>query len=333
MQAFTLLNGLSQLNDSLGSFDFRSRKAGCFKLENLLQMPVSPKPFLRWAGGKRKLAPLIAEIIPNEFDGTKNAFYEPFVGGGALALYLGDSRIKHYVPGVNLILNDVNPDLICTYRVIRDSLEELLKYLKRFENKTDKQTFEKMRNYEPRNNIERAGRFIYLNKTCFNGLWRVNSKGEFNVPWGKLKNPKIFEETELRLVSMRLKGSHIRNTTYTNAMSDVNQGDLVYLDPPYIPLSTSSSFSKYSKDDFGILDQYALAGAISGLTHMGVSVILSNSDTKLTREIFGDVLDFRQIQVKRNISASSKSRISVDELIGVNFKIPSDSYLAKMKAI
>ncbi len=304
-----------------------------FSMTNLIEIPVSPKPFLRWAGGKRKLASMIAGIFPDEFNGLKNTFFEPFIGGGAVAFHLGDRRLRQYVPGQNLVINDINPDLVCTYEVVRDALEDLIKYLKKISTSTDLQSFEEMRSYKPRNEIERAGRFIYLNKTCFNGLWRVNSKGQFNVPWGKLKKPKIFDEVELRCVSQRLNGTKIRNTNFVSAVSDIKRGDLVYLDPPYIPLSASSSFSKYAKDDFGILDQYALAGLIEGLNRLGAYVILSNSDTELSRKIYGEVLNLRQIKVQRNISASANSRVSVNEIIGVNFQISKVSDLSKLKVV
>jgi DNA adenine methylase len=297
------------------------------------ELPINPKPFLRWAGGKRTLAPLIEQTFPFEFRGTNNSFFEPFVGGGALNLYLGNRNLRNYVPGSSLYINDLNPDLIITYKVIRDSVEDLIKTLKAFSAKLGKEDFIRMREYNPTSEIKRAARFIYLNKTCFNGLWRVNGKGEFNVPWGKLKNPKIFDAGELRVVSLRLQKSKISCTNFTTAVSEAKKGDLVYFDPPYIPLSSSASFSKYAKDDFGVMDHFALAGVIQGLNSKGVHVVLSNSDTPLSREIYGSLLELKQINVNRSISASSASRISVNELIGVNFTITKESKLNKLRAV
>ena len=296
-----------------------SRKAINEQQGASLDLTPNPKPFLRWAGGKRKLAPLIVEMFPANFDSTKNFFYEPFVGGGALTLYLGNKHVKNYVDGSNLIINDLNPDLMITYQVVRDSVEDLIKALNVVSLNVSSTGFTEMRSYKPKSDIEIAARFIYLNKTCFNGLWRVNGKGEFNVPWGKLRDPKIFNENELRTVSARLKGSQIKNVNFAKAVQDARQGDLVYFDPPYIPLSSSSSFSKYAKDDFGDMDHFALSGVIEGLTSKGVNVILSNSDTPKTREIYGSKLALKKINVQRSISASAASRIIVKEIIGINF--------------
>ena len=305
-----------------------------FGIENtLLTLPLNPKPFLRWAGGKRKLVPIINELFPVKFNGTINFFYEPFVGGGALNLFLGNANLKNFVAGPKLVINDINPDLITTYLVVRDHVEDLIVALDLVSQDLSKNAFERVRSYKPINDLETAARFIYLNKTCFNGLWRVNSKGEFNVPWGKLKNPKIFDRNELRTVSSRLKGAKIRNVNFAKAVEDARAGDLVYFDPPYVPLSSSSSFSKYAKEDFGDMDHFALSGVIEGLSSKGVHVILSNSDTPRTREIYGSILDLRQINVQRNISAAAASRVIVKELIGVNFSVPKENKFSQLKVI
>ena len=298
-----------------------------------LELDNSPKPFLRWAGGKRKLANLIEQSIPSTFSGEKNRFYEPFVGGGAISFHLGDPKSLRFVPGKNLIINDINLDLYITYKAVKESVHELIDYLKEISKDTSKRNFEKIKAVVPDSNIQRAARFIYLNKTCFNGLWRVNSKGDFNVPWGKLKNPKIFSEQELLIASKRLKSALIRNTTFSAAVEDARKGDLVYFDPPYIPLNATSSFSKYSKDDFGLLDHHALAGVIDGLTKRGVKVILSNSDTPKTREIYSEVLKLKQLNVQRSISAAAGSRVVVKEIIGTNFKVTARNDFYNLKAI
>jgi len=292
-----------------------------------------PTPFLRWAGGKRKLAEIIVQSFPASFKPQENHFYEPFVGGGALSFYLGNEVLPQFVPGHNLYLNDINPDLVITYKVVRDNVQNLMKKLDDLARDVSRQEFERIRAWRPTEEVEIASRFIYLNKTCFNGLWRVNSKGIFNVPWGQLKKPLIYDEENLKAVSARLKGSKISNFGFASALSSASKGDLVYLDPPYIPLNITSNFSKYAKEDFGILDQYALAGVVDGLTARGVNVILSNSDTPLTRQIFGESLSLHQISVNRSISANSSSRAPVHELIGVNFKVKTNSQLNNLRIV
>jgi DNA adenine methylase len=292
-----------------------------------------PVPFLRWAGGKRKLAETIVSTFPNSFNPIENNFFEPFVGGGAVTMHLGNKYQKTFVPGKNIFINDLNPDLITTYKVVQQDPDKLMKKLDSIGKRLDKVEFEKIRASKFNSPIDIAARFIYLNKTCFNGLWRVNSRGEFNVPWGKLKNPMIYNKNHIKLASERLLGATITNFNYTSALENAMKNDLVYLDPPYIPINQTSNFSKYAKEDFGALDQYALAGVIDGLTSRGVKVILSNSDTTMTRKIFGHSLSLHQLLVTRSISAKSSSRIQVNELIGVNFKIPETSQLNYLRVV
>jgi DNA adenine methylase len=286
-------------------------------------------PFLRWAGGKRRLLPIITPSLPATFDPAKNRFYEPFVGGGAVMFELGNREAAVYVPGNRLVINDVNPDLVTTYTVLRDDVETLISHLERLEKKTSKDDFEVVKRKKPKSDVERASRFIYLNKTCFNGLWRVNSNGEFNVPYGKVAQPVVCDAELLRACSTRLQGAQIRLGSYVSAVNDSRAGDVVYLDPPYLPISPSSSFSKYAKDDFGKLDHYALAGVIRGLSERGVYVMMSNSDAPLTRQIFGGLLELRGLDVTRSISAGSASRTKVGEVLGINYP-PAPGPLAQL---
>jgi len=209
----------------------------------------------------------------------------------------------------------------------------LMEVMDRIAEKKDYDEFTKIKDWIPETNVERAARFIYLNKTCFNGLWRVNSHGKFNVPFAKLKNPVIYDRENLMAVSQRLQGAKITNLTFTQALELASAGDLVYLDPPYIPLNSSSSFAQYAKQGFGILEHYSLAGVIDGLTERGVFVVLSNSDTSKTREIYGQTLTLRQLAVTRSISANANSRGSVKEIIGVNYKVPKTSVLHSLKIV
>lgn len=294
---------------------------------------MQPQPFLRWAGGKRKLAGFIANSFPTKLDYSSAHYYEPFLGGGALAFYIGQKESPFYIPGSRLHLSDTNPDLISAYQVLRDEPLTLMKHLAKLGRKTDKEAFEKVRASRPTAKIEIAARFIYLNKTCFNGLWRVNSKGEFNVPWGKLQSPRIFDESILMANSLRLRGAKIAKRDFLGQLEPAKKGDLVYLDPPYIPLSSSSSFSKYSKLDFDISNHEQLANCIKSLTKRGVFVVLSNSDTRDTRRIFGESMNLYQISVGRSISASSESRKRVNEVIATNYEVESLSDVGLLKRI
>ncbi len=276
-------------------------------------------PFVKWAGGKRRLAPLLIESFPQEFNPLKNRYFEPFIGGGALMFALGNPESKIFVSGEKLYINDMNPELTNTYEVIRDNVSLLIKALKILSNKVDEESFYQIRSTIPRGKVARAARFIFLNKTCFNGLWRVNSKGEFNVPFGNPKKPSLFIESNLRACSKRLQGSHITNLSFEKAVAKARKGDLVYFDPPYIPLSASASFSAYSKEGFGVLEQELLSQTIAKLNSRGVYVLLSNSDTPITRKIFGGTLTLRKILMSRSISSSGSTRKPVFEVLGMNY--------------
>lgn len=293
----------------------------------------SPLPFLKWAGGKRKLAPIIIEAFPKNFDPAINRFYEPFVGGGALTFALGNKESELFVPGKNIHISDMNPDLINTYKVIRDDLDALIAELRKFEKLNDSDSFYKIRaaNYE--GNAKQAARFIYLNKTCFNGLWRVNSSGAFNVPFGRYKNPNILHRDNLILCHERLQGAKISLGSFDEISLKSAKGDVVYFDPPYIPLTKTAAFSQYAKEDFGLLDQERLSKTIRELGKKGVKVILSNSDTRLTRDIFSGTLVLRQISVARTISANASTRKAVHEVIGTNYNPPRDSILSSLKIV
>jgi len=291
------------------------------------------KPFLRWAGGKRRLTGLLMETFPEHFKNSKSRFYEPFVGGGALAFATGDSNNFPFVPGKNLYINDSNPDLVIVYKTLRDKFDELIAELNILSSDVSKKAYEEVRASNPRSEVKQAARFIYLNKTCFNGLWRVNSSGQFNVPWGQLKNPLIYDPAQLAKCSERLKNSSISNENFTSAVKSAREGDLVYFDPPYIPLSVTASFSQYAKGNFGLSDHEVLAETIKTLTSKGVFVVLSNSDTEDTRRIFKSSLTLRQISMNRSISAASGSRKPVNEVIGTNFPSARGTLLSALPVI
>lgn len=294
---------------------------------------IQPLPFIKWAGGKRKLAPFLIETFPIEFDPKKNSYFEPFLGGGALTFALGNSNEPFFVPGEKLILNDMNPDLVATYEVIRDNVSGLIHELTILQKKINEKHFYSIRAANPRLKVERAARFIFLNKTCFNGLWRVNSKGEFNVPFGKSKNPRLFSEENLRACSRRLKNATITNLSFEKSIESARKGDLVYFDPPYIPLTPSASFSAYAKEGFGLTEHELLSETIRKLNKRGVFVLLSNSDTELTRKIFRRDLTLRRLLMARSISSAGLTRKPVFEIIGMNYSHPRGSVLGQLELV
>lgn len=248
-------------------------------------------------------------------------------------LHLGDRDQGNFIPGSRLSINDMNPDLICTYEAIQNNVEDLILELKNLSKDLSKDKYLEIRAQHDLEGFPRAARFIYLNKTGFNGLWRVNAKGQYNVPWGQLKNPTIFDANQLRQVSERLNGAEITHLNFSNAVSQTESGDVVYFDPPYIPLSNTASFSQYAMADFGIAEQKELAKTIEGLNSKSVNVVLSNSDTELSREIFGKVLNLYQIDASRAIAAKAASRGSVKEIIGLTHLIPEKILPETMKLI
>ena len=273
------------------------------------------KPFLKWAGGKRLLIGEILARSPHQY-GT---YFEPFLGAGAVFFSIPSESNRH--------ISDANNQLIEVYEVIRDSLDELLSELR--VHKNTKEYFLEVRAWDRDKSFEslspavRAARFIYLNKTCFNGLFRVNSKGHFNVPFGNYKNPDILGEQNLRAVSALLgnQGSvTISRGDYRETTKHAQRGDFVYLDPPYDPISSTSSFVSYQKGGFTREDQATLRDEVLRLTETGASVLLSNSDTPFIRDLYSDNNRFKieAIQVSRAISANSSSRGKVGEVLVSN---------------
>jgi DNA adenine methylase len=292
-----------------------------------------PQPFLRWAGGKRRLTSLLIQAFPTDFNPNENRYFEPFIGGGALMFATGNVNGELYIPGKNIFINDSNPDLVIVYKVIKNHLPELLQELIKLSRNLSKEEFERIRSSSPSSNVTRAARFIYLNKTCFNGLWRVNSSGQFNVPWGKLKNPLIYDPHNLEACRKRLSGSRITVGRFSDAVKLAKKSDLVYFDPPYLPLSASANFSQYAKDAFGVSEHEELAETIADLSKKGVNVILSNSDTVESRRIFGKILTLRQVTMNRSISAAGHARTPVNEILGTNFRVKRGTEISKLKVI
>lgn len=268
--------------------------------------------------------------MPNDFEITKNRYHEPFVGGGALFFSVSNTfsllteKVKRR-DGKRFFISDSNAELVNFYRVVRDEPEKLIRSATRLAKSRNKVAFYRVRQSKPTTEVSRAARFLYLNRLCFNGLYRVNSRGEFNVPFGNYRNPVIVNKEQIYACSLALSHASIKKTHFRSVLARAQRGDLVYLDPPYIPVSKTASFSQYVKEDFVERDQRELAEVIGGLTANGVRVILSNSDTTLSRSIFAKLSLF-SVPASRAISASSNSRGKVHELVGVNFD------LSEMKA-
>lgn len=261
----------------------------------------TPKPFLKWAGGKTQLLPELLRLI-EPYSGT---YYEPFVGGGAL--FFGHQPKRAY-------LADANRELIDCYRAIRDNVEDVILCLQ--EHRYDKTYFYELRKMDPfkMGLPARAARMIYLNKTCFNGLYRVNKKGQFNVPFGRYKNPTICDESNLRKVSKTLRKVAIKCRSFEFVSDVAKSGDLVYFDPPHIPETETANFTSYTDCGFNMDDQNRLAFIFDILVDRGVHVLLSNADVPWIHEHYADH-QIHQLQAKRSINSKASKRGAVREVI------------------
>src|SRR3989339_21589 len=239
-----------------------------------------PKPFVKWVGGKRQLLAQFRRMNlypPENFDPKKSRYFEPFVGGGAVFFDL--------LPEEGF-LSDLNKELVTTYNVIKNDIEKLIVSLKK--HKTDKDYFLEVRAQDPNklSDVAVASRFIFLNRTCFNGMYRVNSKGGFNVPFGKYSNPLICDENNLKKVSKSLKNVEIKRQDYKEVLKKAKKSDFIYFDPPYFPVSKTASFTNYTKEAFLEKEQIELRDTFLELHKRGCFVMLSNSDTPFINEIF-----------------------------------------------
>lgn len=271
-------------------------------------------PFLKWVGGKRQLIPEIKKILPK---GILNCtYYEPFIGGGALFFELQPKRA---------IINDYNEELINVYKVIRDHPNELIEELKKHKNTPEYfyeiRALDRQPLFYNLNDIERASRIIYLNKTCYNGLYRVNSAGEFNSPFGKYKNPNIINEPVIRAVSKYLNSANIKifNKDYQEILKDIPGNSFVYLDPPYHPISKSSNFTGYIQGGWNEKDQIRLRNVCDDLTKRGIRFLLSNSASDFIREIYSDY-NINIVQANRAINSDSSKRGQINEFLINNYE-------------
>lgn len=274
------------------------------------------KPFIKWVGGKGKLLSQLLPLFPKKI----RTYYEPFIGGGAVFFSLAEEKRFE-----RAVINDWNADLVNTYKTVRDFPEDLLSALADLQSsyKTDpaslfeywrrpNETLKKLLEDSP---LFRACRFIFLNKTAFNGLYRVNKKGEFNAPWGKYENPKIHDEPTLRACSTALaEFVTILRGDFEAAVQDAREGDCVYFDPPYVPLNVTSSFTSYTSEGFGKEEQERLARVVRDLMSRGVSVLVSNSSAPLVRDLYKG-LEIQEIDAPRAINSKGGGRGKIKELV------------------
>lgn len=280
--------------------------------KQLFERDISVKPFLKWAGGKRKLLPEIRELIPRDF----GCYFEPFVGAGAVLFDLQPRKAR---------INDINEELINCYRIVKEDPEGLIAHVRQHP-KTKKHFYELRSldrdiSFRSLSALERASRIIFLNKTCYNGLFRVNSRGQLNVPFASAKRA-IVNESVIRAVSRYFNAAQIEMSSmnFQHSVKDAKAGDFVYFDPPYFPRSDTSSFTGYNTLSFGREEQWRLRDVCDDLTTRRCRILLSNSDTEFIRSLYSDKSRYVIVEVKasRNINSVSTARGKITELLVFN---------------
>lgn len=275
-----------------------------------LSTQSTPRPFVKWVGGKTQLLPEIVKYVPKRF----NTYFEPFLGGGAVLFQI---HPKHAV------VNDLNGELINAYKQVQTNPEQLIHLLKQMFNKDTKEYYMSIRaldrsdKFETLTDVQRAARFIYLNKAGFNGLWRVNKKGQNNVPYGQHTKLTVPEDA-IRVDSEFFKDSDVTflSGDYRTCVQSTKKGDFVYFDPPYIPVNPTSNFVNYTKAGFGLAQQKELAQLAKELYNKGAYVMLSNSDTPLTRKLYKDFMfHVHHVEARRSINRNGKKRGAVGEVL------------------
>lgn len=275
------------------------------------------KPFLKWAGGKRQLIPVIKDFIPEKY----SRYYEPFVGAGAILFWLQPKKAT---------INDINYELINCYRAIKENPEELLTLCQEHKALDSKEHYYELRAKDRSKawktidevDVDRAARIIYLNKTCFNGLFRVNSRGQFNVPYGNYSNPSIADTSLIKAVSAYLNQANvsIMKGDFETAVETAKEKDFIYFDPPYHPISKTSSFTGYSINGFGEKEQERLRDTCNQLSDRGCHVLISNSNAGLIRELYDDDPRYEIVDVRasRSINALGSKRGKISEVLIYN---------------
>lgn len=270
--------------------------------------PSAVRPVLKWAGGKSRSLPSILASLPERID----TYYEPFVGGAAVFFALSEAKRFR-----RAVLSDRNADLIDVYRGLKADADAVIQVLRSYRYERDE--YYRIRALVPADLSppERAARIIFLNKTGYNGLYRVNSRGVFNVPFGRYKNPTFCDPENLRAASAALKKVRLEVTDFQSSCREAERGDAVYFDPPYFPVSKTASFTAYHSNSFGRPEHERLAEAVRTLSRRGVAVVLSNSDTPFTRRLFSEWA-VRKVAVSRPINSDVSARGAVSELLVTN---------------
>lgn len=265
---------------------------------------ICPRPFLKWAGGKSRLIQQYIPHLPTKY----HTYYEPFIGGGAVFFYLQPQAA---------IITDINAELITTYRCVRDRVEDLISLLKEHKLRHNRDYYYNVRANPGSTDLEKAARLIYLNKTCFNGLYRVNSKGQFNVPIGRYENPNICDEDLLRAASAALAYTEIKQADFIEVLNyATSSDDFVFCDPPYHPISSTSYFTGYNRDCFGEEDQERLRDSCAKLANRGVKVMICNSDCEFIRKLYKEInFNIYPIAAARSINSNTKKRGIIYELL------------------
>lgn len=276
---------------------------------------AKPKPFVKWVGGKRQLLRQFRELglyPPEDFNPMTNTYYEPFVGGGAVFFDLLPKNAE---------LSDLNNELVTTYNVIKNNVDELIQSLQK--HIYDKEYYLEVRakKVEDLSDVEVASRFIFLNRTGFNGLYRVNKSGQFNVPFGRYNNPVICDEDNLRRVSNALQDVRITHQDYKHVLKTAKSGDFIYLDPPYYPINATSSFTSYTAEGFLEKEQTELRDTFVKLHEKGCFVMLSNSDTPFINELYSgiDGIIINKITAGRSINSKGSGRGKITEVLVTNY--------------
>lgn len=275
-------------------------------MPTLLAPSVAPRPFLKWAGGKGQL---IQQYLPY-FPKTFSTYYEPFLGGGAIFFHLRPAQAT---------LTDINPELVNVYCCVRDRAEAVIALLREYQQQHGHDFYYQMRSNPGKTAIEKAARFIYLNKTCFNGLYRENSKGQFNVPMGSYKAPRVCHPELLHAVSQTLKHTTIAVQPFDAVLDQARSDrDFVYFDPPYHPISSTSQFTAYSRYSFHPADQIRLRDTFAQLAQRGVNVMLSNSDCPFVRELYQG-FKIHPIVAARSINSNPQRRGKITEVLVTSY--------------
>lgn len=280
------------------------------------QVLAHPRPFVKWAGGKRQLIPVLDGGLPDSF----GDYYEPFLGGGALLFHM---LARH--PGRDFRASDLNADLVLAYGIIRDRPGELIESLREHERRYQRDArahYYSVRGREPEGDVERASRLLFLNRTCFNGLYRVNSSGRFNVPLGRYSRPNIVNEAGIRAASVALSSGRVRIGCgdFEEMLAGAGRGDLVYLDPPYQPVSETASFTGYTSRSFAYGELQRLARLCSELDGRGCRVMLSNSDSAGVTDLFeGPPWRILRVRANRSINSDAGRRSGHHELLIRNY--------------